>query len=363
MIIGFWNRIWNSIQQEKTSSTDFDGMEEARLPAIWLLGKTGAGKSSIIRMITGNTKIEIGNGYEPCTQQVCMFNFPQDGPVVRFMDTKGIGDVGYDPAEDLASHSGASSIILAVARIDDPAQSELCNAVSAIRKSKSRFPIIVVHSRVDAVADQIKRDKNRNSNQKAIEKAAGRLLPGVDVSTVDHLIIDESRDGMFSLLEAELPLAAFQTRKKEWSTEERKQFAQIRTIIAKYSFLAGTTGSIPIAGLATVPAIQGRMLIEIANHYEVALTRDIFLKLAATLGMTVAARYGANLLGRQTATLIPGYGQTAGAVLAGAGAFATTFAIGRASGYFFYKMKEGKPPDRKEVRRLYKWALRNGRSS
>ena len=36
-------------------------------PVFWLLGKTQAGKSSLIRALTGNA--EVGNGFQPCTKR------------------------------------------------------------------------------------------------------------------------------------------------------------------------------------------------------------------------------------------------------------------------------------------------------
>ncbi|MFT5579344.1 MAG: putative ribosome biogenesis GTPase RsgA, partial [Paraglaciecola psychrophila] len=43
------------------------------LPTLWMLGKTGAGKSSIIQHITGNTASQVGTGFKPCTQTADSF--------------------------------------------------------------------------------------------------------------------------------------------------------------------------------------------------------------------------------------------------------------------------------------------------
>ena len=72
------------------------------LPVVWLLGKTGAGKSSLVRALTEQTEAEIGNGFQPCTRSARSYDFPPDQPLVRFLDTRGLGEAGYDPAEDLA---------------------------------------------------------------------------------------------------------------------------------------------------------------------------------------------------------------------------------------------------------------------
>jgi len=71
-------------------------------PVFWLLGKTQAGKSSLIRALTGNTAAEIGNGFQPCTKLSQFYDFPSGShPIIRFLDTRGLGELAYDPKEDL----------------------------------------------------------------------------------------------------------------------------------------------------------------------------------------------------------------------------------------------------------------------
>src|SRR3712207_4708503 len=89
------------------------------LPVVWLLGKTGAGKSSVVRALTGLSEAEIGNGFAPCTRTAMRFDHPAGQPVMRFLDTRGLGEAGYDPAEDLATAEAASHLVLLVARLDD----------------------------------------------------------------------------------------------------------------------------------------------------------------------------------------------------------------------------------------------------
>ncbi|OQX04763.1 MAG: kinase, partial [Thiothrix lacustris] len=62
------------------------------LPTLWLLGKTGAGKSSLIHALTGDTKIAIGNGFQPCTQTAQAYDYPSTTPLLRFLDTRGLAE-------------------------------------------------------------------------------------------------------------------------------------------------------------------------------------------------------------------------------------------------------------------------------
>src|SRR5512137_2976282 len=76
-------------------------LRRAPVPVIWLFGKTGSGKTSLVKYLTGAERAEIGCGYKPQTQRSEHFDFPSaDSPLVRFIDTRGLGESRYDPAED-----------------------------------------------------------------------------------------------------------------------------------------------------------------------------------------------------------------------------------------------------------------------
>src|SRR5690606_2728364 len=54
------------------------------LPILWLLGKTGAGKSTLVQTLTGLSGIEIGKGFRPCTLTAVQYDHPAATPVVSF---------------------------------------------------------------------------------------------------------------------------------------------------------------------------------------------------------------------------------------------------------------------------------------
>ncbi len=75
-----------------------DALEHARAwvdadaPVLWLLGKTQAGKTSIVAEMTGQGHDEIGRGYRPMTQESRIYAFPPEQPALRFLDTRGLAD-------------------------------------------------------------------------------------------------------------------------------------------------------------------------------------------------------------------------------------------------------------------------------
>lgn len=75
--------------EERAQGLGTDGLPDASLPVVWLLGKTGAGKSSLVRALTGQTEAEIGNGFAPCTRSARSYDFPAHEPLVRFLRHTG----------------------------------------------------------------------------------------------------------------------------------------------------------------------------------------------------------------------------------------------------------------------------------
>ncbi len=111
------------------------------------MGKTQAGKSSIIHAITGSSHVEIGNGFRNCTRTARLFDFPNpEECFLRFFDTRGLGEAGYDPAEDLAFCQDKAHLVMAVVRAMDHAQSEVQDALRKIRKAKPNCPVILVQT-------------------------------------------------------------------------------------------------------------------------------------------------------------------------------------------------------------------------
>jgi predicted GTPase len=72
-------------------------------PVVWLLGKTGAGKTAIVSALTGDPRAVIGEGFEACTRTAAFYDVPAEAPLLRFLDTRGLGEVRYDPASDIES--------------------------------------------------------------------------------------------------------------------------------------------------------------------------------------------------------------------------------------------------------------------
>ena len=336
------------------------------LPVIWLLGKTGAGKSSLIRALTGLDAAAIGSGFGPCTRTAEAFDFPDGRPLMRFLDTRGLGETDYDPAEDLAACEQGSHLLLALARLDDPVQEELARALAGLRRRRPELRPVLVHTGADLLPDEEERRRARSHIQARLEQAAGVPLPWVELALPPgHLAADApGLDRLRALLEERMPEVALLLARRENRGAEREAFGRCRAEILWYAGAAGASDLAPVVGTLSVPAIQAAMLRTLARRYGLAWNRARVAEFSLALGAGAALRYGGGHLLRQVLKLIPVYGQSAGAAGAGTLSFAATYALGRAAVYYLHRIRSGEQlggDAREELRRLYRDALRGAR--
>jgi 50S ribosome-binding GTPase len=130
-IVGLLDQLWKAIGEVEfsdlsRSAADVEGTAQAIAPVVWLLGKTGAGKTAIVAALTGDPRAAIGVGFEACTQTAAFYDVPREVPLLRFLDTRGLGEAHYDPAQDIAWCEDQSHLVLAVMQVADPPSTPCC---------------------------------------------------------------------------------------------------------------------------------------------------------------------------------------------------------------------------------------------
>ncbi|OSP54605.1 hypothetical protein BV911_12065 [Pseudoruegeria sp. SK021] len=338
---------------------------EATLPVVWLLGKTGAGKSSLVQNLTGLSTAEVGNGFEPCTRTAAFFDFPAATPVMRFLDTRGLGEAGYDPTTDLAECESHSHAILAVARLDDPVQGALSAALRTVVRRAPDIRVIVVHTGADLLPDEQERARARAATQNLLQTATGRSLPAVELSQTPSAKGGGS-DGvaeLITLLGQTMPEVALLLARADLRDAERAAFAKNKPDVLWYASAAGSSDIAPVVGAVAVPAVQAAMLRMLGNRYGVEWTRTRMAEFAAALGLGTALRFGASYVTRQVAKLIPVVGQTAGAAAAGTISFAATYALGRAAAYYLHRTQIQQAVTPADLRAVFQDALKGARNA
>ena len=336
-----------------------NGLEDDQtpnIPTIWLLGKTGAGKSTFVKNLTGYTNIPVGFGFKPCTTQLNEYLFPEENPLIRLLDTRGLGEINYDPTMDLDTIFSKSDLILVVAKLDEPNQSEVIDTLKFAYKRNVSQNLIVLHTEIS------------NSDPTQIEQAydaSCKLFSQTWKGSIQQIRVnlnEASHAGHASITGAlanVLPVVRLQIEQKKLDGAEAANLNAIHPSVLRYSIISGASGAVPLVSAVTVLSAQGMMLKSIAKHYEVEWSQRTLIQLFSALGSTFVLTQLASASGRSLISGIPIVGSAFSAVLA----FATTYAIGRVACYYFFRRTNGIEVTSEELQEVYSTMFEKGKQS
>nr|WP_086938579.1 GTPase [Thaumasiovibrio occultus] len=321
-------------------------------PTLWLLGKTGAGKSSLIEALTQAPDIEVGNGFQPCTRTAQIYYHPEAHPVVAFLDSRGLDEVDYDPADDLIYCADKSHAIVIVVALDDPDQQSVIDTVKPILAKNRHRGCMVVFSRKSFVAaSDVERVSQYVVGQ--LQRSTGVRLPYVCYDRFETESLQQLRE----TLADQLPEIHLWLLSQQAKDAESRRFHKYRSEIIWYASAAAASDTLPGIGLFTVPGVQGKLLHALGRRYGVSWDRERLSAFSSALGAGMLLRFGGQLGGRQLAKLIPGIGQTIGSAAAAVVSFSTTYALGRVACYYLYQTHHALPVDPESLQVIYRQAL------
>jgi uncharacterized protein (DUF697 family) len=381
-----WSDRWRGLREALLEPRVDDAslgaaVREARarhpLTVVWLIGKTQSGKTSIIRALTGSGLAEIGNGFQPCTATTRLYDFPAEAPLVRFLDTRGLGEVAYDPSADIHYCESQAHLLLAVMKATDIRQDDVLEVLRQVRGRHPEWPLVIAQTGLhDAyppggehplpypfedggAPESVPVDLAR-----ALRAQRDRLgaLPGeipVRWVPIDLTLPEDGFDppdyGLDALWQAidgvsTLRLQAL-LRSDPGVADAYARSAHPH--IVGYAIAAAGVGALPLVDLVGVPAIQAKMLQSLAALYGQDWDRRAILEFLGLLGTGIGVAYAARSAGRAVVKLIPVWGQTAGAVWGATASGATTYALGKAAGFHFNRRRRGLPADAEGLRRTF----------
>ncbi len=377
----FWESLKNSIFTPKAGGVDAkinEVKQRLPIPVFWLLGKTQSGKTSLIRALTSSDAAEIGNGFQACTKRSQFYDFPSTShPILRFLDTRGLGETKYNPSEDLAWCAKQAHLLIVVMRALDMNQAEVVAAVYTIHRQHPQWPIIVaqttLHEGYPATdSEHIHPYSYQQSpfppqvphalaQALLYQRGWFKSLP-VHFVPIDFTLPDDGFEpanyglhALWDTIETVLPAGMIVLLR---GTEQHKELLdfnarQAHPHIIGYALLAIGIGAIPLAGLPLVLTVQAKLFHSIASIYGLELTRTLYTEFTALMGTSV----GIGLLGRELLKLVPVYGWA----VAGAGSGAMTYALGKVFCMYLYGVKRGAMPDQTTLKQAYREAFSQAR--
>jgi uncharacterized protein (DUF697 family) len=353
------------------------------VPVFWLFGKTQSGKTSIIKYLTGAEGAEIGKGFRPCTRFSRLYQFPlRDAPLLTFLDTRGLDEPSYDPAEDLARFNEQAHVVLVTVKALDHAQENVLRHLGTIRGARPSRPVLLALTCLHEAYPQqqhplpypFAQDGEATLNPPALPDNLRRSLAeqrrrfegyvdrvvAIDLTPAQEGFNDPDYGGPVlreDLLDM-LPAAYRQTMLSlDEASRDLQDFHARQALphIIAYSTLAASAGALPtpIVDLVLLSGIQSQMVNHLAQIYGQPLSAHRFLEIASTLGLGMLLRQGSRMLIKY----IPYIGPVLGTVTSGALAGASTFALGKAFCFYYQAIHQGHVPQTEELRRYYREQL------
>jgi uncharacterized protein (DUF697 family)/predicted GTPase len=360
---------WYSVSE--TQVTEILEAVRAELPTTeaLLIGKPQAGKSSIVRGLTGVSAEIVGQGFRPHTQHTERYAYPStDLPLLIFTDTVGLGDVNQETQAiiqelvgDLQQASRGARVFILTVKINDFATDALRQIAQKLRQQYPDIPCLLAVTCLHElyppdVADHPAYPPVYGEVQRAFAEIQQAFTGLYDRAVlIDFTLEEDGYNPVFYGLEAFrdtlaelLPEAEARAIHQLLEQGVGKQIGNIyrdagRRYMLTFSIMAATLAAIPLP-FATMPVLttlQVSMVGLLGKLYGQTITPSQ----AGGIVSAIAGGFLAQAVGRELVKFIPGFGSA----IAASWAAAYTWSLGEAACVYFGDVMGGKKPDPQKI--------------
>jgi uncharacterized protein (DUF697 family)/predicted GTPase len=345
-----------------------------------LIGKPQAGKSSIVRGLTGVSAEIVGQGFRPHTQYTERYAYPSnDLPLLIFTDTVGLGDVSQETEAivqellgDLQQqNSGARSLILTV-KINDFATDTLLGIARELRQKHPEIPCLLA---VTCLHELYPPGTENHPAYPPEYEEVNRAFAAIQESfaglcdravLIDFTLEEDGYTPVFYGLEAfrdsladllpEAEARAIHQLLDERGEEIGNLYRDTgRRYILVFSVMTAAIAVVPLpfATLPVLTALQVSMVGLLGKLYGQTLSPSQ----AGGIVSTIASGFLARAIGRELIKFIPGFGS----VIAASWAAAYTWALGEGACVYFGDLMGGKKPDPQKIQSVMQQAFQEAK--
>ncbi len=338
-----------------------------------LIGKPQAGKSSIVRGLTGVSAEIVGQGFRPHTQNTARYAYPSEElPLLIFTDTVGLGDITRETSgivqeltDELKPDSRAQILILTV-KINDFAVDRLRQIVQQLRSTYPDLPCLLAVTCLHEIyppewENHPSYPPKQPDLHRAFEAIKEAFAGCFDRAVLLDFTLEEDgfdpifygqtalRDTLAELLPEAESSAIYQL-----IDDQEMASAQLgdlyrdvgRRYISAFSVIAATLAAVPLP-FATMPvltALQISMVGVLGQLYGQRLTPSQ----AGGVVSAIAGGFFAQAIGRELIKFVPGFGS----VVAASWAAGYTWALGEGACAYFGDLMGGKKPDPEKIKQV-----------
>ncbi|MEB3174800.1 MAG: GTPase [Cyanobacteriota bacterium] len=349
-----------------------------------LLGKPQAGKSSLIRGLTGVSAEIVGQGFRPHTQHTQRYAYPsEDLPLLIFTDTVGLGDLGKptadllkELAQELDPERGAKAqILVLVVKITDFATDSLGEICRQLKSQYPHLPCLLAVTCLHEVYPQLETEHPPYPPEfpdllRAFEQIKDNFAPHWDEAVLLDFTLEEDGfnpvfyglEALGEKLAALLPEAEARAIHQLLAGETEKRLGSLyrdaaRRYILAFSIAAATLAAapLPFATMPVLTALQVSLVGLLGQLYGQTLSPSQ----AGGVVSAIAGGFFAQAVGRELVKFVPGFGSA----LAASWAAAYTWSLGEGACVYFGDLMGGKKPDPKKIRAAMEQSWRRNHSA
>lgn len=360
---------WFQVSDRQVAEILAEVRKELPTTEAWLIGKPQAGKSSIVRGLTGVSEEIIGQGFQPHTQHTERYAYPSaDLPLLIFTDTVGLGDINEETKTvieeleaELEQEEQCARILILTVKINDFAIDTLRQIAQRLRQKHPEIPCLlavtclheIYPSEMDNHPDYPPEVPEIKRTLAEIEKSLAGLYDRVVL--LDFTLEEDQYEPVFYGLAALrdnladlLPEAEANTIHQLLDNEVGEKLGNLyrdtaRRYLVAFSTMAATLAAVPLP-FATMPvltALQVSMVGLLGKLYGQTLSPSQ----AGGVVSAIAGGFLAQAVGRELIKFIPGLGSA----IAASWAAAYTWSLGEGACVYFGDLMGGKKPDPQKI--------------
>lgn len=345
------------------------------------IGKPQAGKSSIVRGLTGVGADIVGCGFRPHTQYTERYAYPSDElPLLIFTDTVGLGDVAQNTEEiikeltsELDKETDKARVFILTIKINDFATESLREVAESLTKKYPQIPCLLVVTSLHELYPSPETEHPEYPPQfPEIERAFTEIKTTFKSLFNRAILIDFTleedgynpvfygletlRDTLADLLPEAESRTIHQLLDEKVGSELGNLYRDIaRRYILAFAIMAATVSAVPLP-FATMPvltALEVSMVSLLGQLYGQKIT----LSQAGGILSAIAGGFVAKAIGRELIKFIPGLG----AVISASWAATYTWALGEGACAYFGEIVGGKKPDPDKIQIVMQDAFKSAK--